>query len=119
MNSATGSIPPLHRRFNKKKALQFIRNRYVGLKGDISTQVVILQQDAGILKKFQGYYEKGYKDWVILSAIFNCMLNWKAKEKGLLLRPPPNREEAQKEKTELERLETELSAIEGKLRSLT
>ena len=36
-----------------------------------------------ISDKCKDYYKNGYTDWVILSAIFNCMTNWKAKEQGL------------------------------------
>ena len=97
MNSPTGQIPPLHRRFDETKALRYIRKRYVGLKRDIFRQVEALQQDIGVRKKFCEYYQQGYPDWVILSAVFNCMINWKANEAGLSIRFPGSAEEARRE----------------------
>jgi len=83
MNSAIGVSPPLHRRFDTKAAMRYIRNRYRHCRGKIAKQVKVLQQNAKFRNKCQSFYEKGYKDWVILTAIMNCMLNWKAKEIGL------------------------------------
>ena len=93
MNSATGSTVPLHRRFDEQAAIGYIRNRYRNCRERIAEQVEALQQDAAFREKCQEYYEKGYKDWVIVSVIFNCMINWKAQELGLGL----SLEQAQKE----------------------
>lgn len=85
MNSTIGVRPPLHRRFDGKTAMQHICNRYRHCRQKIVNQVRALQQDELFRKKCQSYYENGYKDWVILTAILNCMLNWKAKEVGLTI----------------------------------
>ena len=83
MNSVTGIIPPLHRRFSERKAKQYIRNRYRNLRPKIEKQVEVLQNDKPFREKCKEYYKIGYKDWIIISAIFNCMLNWKCKELGI------------------------------------
>jgi hypothetical protein len=44
-----------------------------------------LQKDSLFRQECQEYYQRGYKDWVIVGAIFNCMLNWKAHELGIKL----------------------------------
>jgi len=93
MTSGTGVKPPLHRRFDKEVAMHHIRNRYRELRKTISRQVGMLQKDSAFCKKCQGYYERGYKDWVIVGAIFNCMLNWKARDLGVKL---PDEKEKQK-----------------------
>jgi hypothetical protein len=84
MSSATGATPPLHRRFNERESISYIRNRYHICREKIAKQVEALQQDAAFREKCQGYYQRGYKDWVIASAIFNCMLNWRMRELGLV-----------------------------------
>ena len=93
MISDTGVKPPLHRRFDKEVAMHQIRNRYRELRKKISKQVELLQKDVLFRQKVQEYYQRSYKDWVIVGAIFNCMLNWKARELGMKL---PDEKERQK-----------------------
>jgi len=83
MNLGIGIRPPLHRRFDEKKALEFIRNRYRHCHDKIPKQVEALQKDPAFREKCKKLYQKGYKDWVILTAILNCMINFKARELGL------------------------------------
>jgi len=71
-----GKEPPLHRRFNQKKAIEHIRNRYRHAYEQIRKQVKILQHSKEFRDKCKELYEQGYKDWVILSAILNCKANW-------------------------------------------
>lgn len=85
MNSDTGIKPPLHRRFDQNKALEFICNRYRHCRNKIAKQVEVLQKDPTFREKCREYYKKGYKDWVILTAILNCMINFKAQEMSLNL----------------------------------
>jgi len=85
MNLKTGIKRPLHRRFDEKKALEFIRNRYRHCRSKIAKQIEVLQQDKVFQEKCKEYYKKGYKDWVIVSAVLNCMINLKAREIGLSL----------------------------------
>ena len=85
MNSDAGIKPPLHRRFDEDKALEFIRNRYRHCRDKIAKQVEVLQKDAAFREKCKEYYKRGYKDWVILTAILNCMINYKVQELGLIL----------------------------------
>jgi len=92
MNSDTGIKPPLHRRFDENKALDFIRNRYFQCRKKIAKQVEVLQKDTAFREKCKEYYKRGYKDWVILSAIFNCMINFKAQELGLNLSSEEDRD---------------------------
>jgi len=85
MRSETGMKPPLHRRFDENKALDFIRNRYLHCRNKIEKQIEVLKKDTAFRDKCREYYNKGYKDWIILTAILNCMLNFKAQEMGLNL----------------------------------
>jgi hypothetical protein len=85
MNSDTGIKPPLHRRFDKNRAMEFIRNRYRHCRNKIAKQVEVLQKDAAFREKCKEYYKRGYKDWVILTTILNCMINFKIQELGLKL----------------------------------
>ena len=80
MISSTGPIPPLHRKYNEQTSIEFIKNRYTNLHNVIEKQVELLQHDESFCDQCESYYEKGYKDWVILSTIHNCMMNWKANE---------------------------------------
>lgn len=50
----------------------------------------MLQASAEFRSKCAAYYKHGYKDWVILSAIMNCMMNWKLIEQGTEIRPKNN-----------------------------
>ena len=82
MTSTTGLTPPLHRRFNESESLRQIRDRYIGLKR-IARQVALLQKDDAFLERCAAYYRSGYKDWHILAAILNYMLNREAQRRGL------------------------------------
>jgi len=84
MSYPADSKPPLHKRFNEEESLIFIRNRYKNLKEDIFHQVEILKWNPEFRRKCQEYYAKGYKDWIILSAIFNLLLTIESKKIGLM-----------------------------------
>ena len=74
MTSTNGLMPPVHRRFDENQSLQFIRNRYRGMKGKFDAQLAILVADDAFLKRCEQLYADGYKDWHILSAIYNRLL---------------------------------------------
>jgi hypothetical protein len=95
MTSITGSTAPLHRRFDEKDSLRQIRNRYLGLREEISEQVKPLQADERFLKRCEEFYGNGYKDWHILAAVLNLMLNQKLRDTGNTLR---TREEFERSK---------------------
>jgi hypothetical protein len=59
-------------------AREQVRHRYDALRARIPSQVAALQLDKDFRSLCKLYYGKGYKDWVILSAVINCMLNWQA-----------------------------------------
>lgn len=80
MISNTGLIPPFHRRFNETTSIDLIKNRYINMYNIIEKQVKLLQHDESFCDMCSSYYKRGYKDWVILSTIHNCMMNWKANE---------------------------------------
>jgi hypothetical protein len=83
MTLTTGSTPPLHRRFNESESLRQIQDRYIGLKTRIAPQVALLQRDDAFLDRCAAYYRRGYKDWHILAAVLNYMLNREAQRRGL------------------------------------
>jgi hypothetical protein len=82
MTSTTGSIAPLHRRFDEADSIRQIKDRYIGLKTRIALQVALLQKDDGFLARCVEYYDRGYKDWHILAAVLNYMLNREAQRRG-------------------------------------
>jgi hypothetical protein len=49
----------------------------------LGLQVPPLQRDPVFLERCRGLYEQGYKDWHLLSAIFNMRLNWELRLLGL------------------------------------
>lgn len=75
MTSTIGSKAPLHRRFDETDSIRQIKDRYIGLKTRIAPQTTLLQKDEGFLARCVGYYGRGYKDWHILAAVLNYMLN--------------------------------------------
>ena len=79
--------PPLHKRYNQEKSIEYIKNRYIRIKERIENQITALQQDQEFRNMCQKYYDKGYPDWVILSAILNCVTNIRIKELGYDILP--------------------------------
>lgn len=75
--------PPLHRRFDEATALRLIQKRYENCKKWLPNQVKELQQYEAFRRQCKGHYARGYKDWIILGAIYNLVLNWRAEELGL------------------------------------
>ena len=82
MTSTTGSTPPLHRRFNEAESIRQIKDRYAGMKTRIAPQVALLQHDDAFLSRCAAYYKQDYKDWHILAAVLNYMLNREAERRG-------------------------------------
>jgi len=76
-----GKEVPVHRRYNKDEAEEHVRNRYIMTRKHISKQVIRLQSCGEFCKKCSQLYNNGYRDWIILSVIMNCMLNWRAQER--------------------------------------
>lgn len=54
----------------------------------IPQQIENLQGDEEFRAQCQVYYEKGYKDWVITMAVWNCMVQWQAERLGIDVRHP-------------------------------
>jgi hypothetical protein len=92
MTSTTGLKPPLHRKFNERKSLEYIRNRYRGMKGKFDVQLKVLQADDAFLDRCQKLYADGYKDWHILSAIYNRLLMLESRRRGIDLGTHDGRE---------------------------
>src|SRR5688572_24685898 len=84
MTEATGLPPPLHRKFNQAESLEYIRNRYRHYRGILAKQVLLLQQSRAFRSWVQEkFYRDGYKDWFVLSIIFNLRMNWEARKLGI------------------------------------
>lgn len=62
------------------------------MKGKFDAQLRALQADQAFLDRCATYYQQGYKDWHILSAIINFMGNRETRRLGLDLRKPQDRE---------------------------
>ena len=82
MSWPIGEKPPLHRKFDEAVSIEKIRTRYQELKRRIPSQIAALQADSDFRQLCVDYYEKGYKDWLIISAVYNCMLNWLWNSRG-------------------------------------
>src|SRR5205085_11898179 len=76
MTLIIGGPPPLHRRFNEATSFEAIRNRYRTLQPILANQVKILQDDVETRIVFRSFYDEDYKDWHLVSAIFNIRMNW-------------------------------------------
>jgi len=83
MDLITGEIPPLHRRFNEASSLAAIRTRYSKLRQHCGAQVHALQNDIESRILLRSFYPRGYKDWHIVSAVYNIRLNWEFDRLGL------------------------------------
>ena len=79
----TGMIPPIHKRFNEPEALEAIRNRYRELRERMFAPVQMLQKSNRFLVQCREYYARGYKDWMLLSAAYNCILNLEFQRKNV------------------------------------
>ena len=74
MTSETG--PPLHRKFDERKAMEHIKNRYQTCNERISAgQILLLQASDAFRGKCAHFYDRGYPDWVILMGAFNTLVN--------------------------------------------
>jgi hypothetical protein len=100
MTSIIGSVAPLHRKFDEKDALRQVRSRYIGMRPEIFEQVKALQADERFLTRCEGYYAHGYKDWHILSAIYNLMMRCLQENSELDLRRREHALQFQKEAVE-------------------
>ncbi len=83
-----GVEPPLHRKFDKHEAMEMVRNRYRQARRMIPQQIENLQGDEEFRNQCRRYYEARYKDWVIINAVLNCMLQWQAEQLRLDFRNP-------------------------------
>ncbi len=66
-----------------------MRNRYVRGRIAAGAQVAELQKDAAFLAEARQWYTRGYKDWVLVSAIVNGLANEMMRERDLI--PLPGR----------------------------
>ncbi|MBL7167263.1 hypothetical protein ISS40_01190 [Candidatus Bathyarchaeota archaeon] len=71
---------PLHKLYDAEKSLEYIKNRYIRIREMMEKQITALQQDQEFKKICQKYNKDGYPDWVILSAIMNCVINTRMKD---------------------------------------
>ena len=78
---------PLHYRANRAEQRDAVRNRYQRGRIAASAQVAALQNDPAFLAEARGWYARGYKDWVLVSAIVNSLGNEVVRERDLGPRP--------------------------------
>src|SRR5262245_4666738 len=82
MISTNGAKPPTHRRFDRAASMGQIRNRYAPLRTSMGLQVPVRQRDPVFTGRCSEVYGRGYKDWHLLSAIFNMRVNWEIRLLG-------------------------------------
>jgi hypothetical protein len=92
MTPTIGEKPPLHRRFDEARSFEAIRNRYRNLHRILSGQVEAIQRDVEARFAFRSFYEAGFKDWHLASAIYNIRMNWHLGDFGISLLAPPSKE---------------------------
>jgi hypothetical protein len=113
MTSTIGLKPPLHRRFNEARSLHYIRDRYRGMKGMFDAQLAILRADKDFLERCTKLYADGYKDWHILSAIFNRILNLESSKQHIDVGTKEGREAYKDLKDQLKTVVFPASLFEG------
>ncbi len=74
MITGGGARPPLHRRFDEETARAHVRNRYRSMRGQISDQVAILQQNDAFRQMCRAYYDGGYPDWLFYRRFSTSLL---------------------------------------------
>jgi hypothetical protein len=102
MTRQPGQTPPLHRLFDEHKSIGTIRERYRKLQPRIGKQVSLLQNDQRFRSLCAVYYNDGYKDWHILLAIYNCMMNWSISVSDTTYDPERIAEEFKRESAKLD-----------------
>lgn len=78
---------PLHYRAKTADQRTAVRNRYQRGRLGAGAQVAALQKDAAFLAEARGWYSRGYKDWLLVSAIVNGMGNEVMRQLGLVPKP--------------------------------
>lgn len=58
-------------------------NRYRHFHARFSKQVEALQKSVAFLTVAREFYDEGFKDWHILSAVYNLRLNWEMRRLGI------------------------------------
>jgi hypothetical protein len=96
----------LHRRFDEATSIEFIQNRYRNLHVILASQVECLQKDVETRIVFRDFYDQGFKDWHLVSAIFNIRMNWYYGDFKIAMMNPPDSEKL-KEIKEIVSLSTE------------
>jgi hypothetical protein len=90
MTSIIGGSPPLHRRFDESKSIELIQNRYRNLQPILARQVEVLQKDVESRIVFRDFYDQGFKDWHLVSAVFNIRMNWYYGDFQFAMENPPD-----------------------------
>lgn len=85
MTSKTVS-PPLHRRHDLPEVTAAIKRRYQVFRTKLGPQVEILQHSDSFRLQCAQLYDLGYKDWMILGAVYNRLLQTKLTEQGVDMR---------------------------------
>lgn len=75
MDSLIGPKPPVHSRFNERRALIQIGNRYRRTYQLLRPQIEKLQSSPEFCEQAEAYYAKGYLDWILLTVALNVMGN--------------------------------------------
>lgn len=73
----------MHKRFGRRKSVEAVYWRYKRWNGMFDKQVRLLQADERFLSQCSDYYAQGYKDWHLVGAISNTLLNFEARRKGI------------------------------------
>lgn len=75
--------PPLHRRHESTEARAAVAEKYRLFEERLGPQVLILQSSEVFCSQIADWYERGYKDWMILGATFNIVMQTMLAEQGL------------------------------------
>jgi hypothetical protein len=81
--TSTRVSTPLHHRHECVEAVDAVPRRYKTFRQKLGKQVYILQKSAAFRTQCSGLYQRGYKDWMILGAVFNYLLQAELQKRGV------------------------------------
>lgn len=88
MTERTGPRPPIHRRFNEADSLAQISRRYRHFRQYFTEQISLCQSSETFRSLIQKrFYLNGYKDWLVLSVMYNLRMNWEGRRLGIEMGP--------------------------------
>lgn len=75
--------PPVHFRYNESQVVEVVTKRYQMMAEKLPRkQITNLQRSEGFVLQCEGLYQEGFKDWVLLMAIWNVFFSVELERSG-------------------------------------